>query len=137
MASFGDAFKAARSAGKTTFKWQGKSYHTKTKDEMEKTKKSVPTPTSRPAQNSGPRSSSVDAENAGSGKAGPRLTPQSSSVSDENADRTPVAQAAAPQSQGSGFRRGLRITEEEAKKRRTGIADVAKKLWRGEAADLF
>lgn len=136
MATFGDAFKSARSAGKTTFKWQGKSYHTKTKEEMAKTKKSVPTPTSRPAQNSGPRSSSVDAENAGSGKAGPRPPPKSSSVSAENASR-PVAQSDAPKSQGSGFRRGLRITEDEAKKRRSGIADVAKKLWRGEAADLF
>ena len=48
MASFGDAFKAARSAGKKTFKWQGKTYHTKTKEEMEKTKKSVPVPTPRP-----------------------------------------------------------------------------------------
>ncbi|MFB2563643.1 hypothetical protein [Rhizobium sp. IMFF44] len=50
MSAFGDAFKAARKAGKTTFKFQGKSYHTKTKDEMEKTKKatSVPTPTPRP-----------------------------------------------------------------------------------------
>ena len=48
MASFGEAFKAARSAGKKTFRWQGKTYHTKTKDEMEKTKKSVPVPTPRP-----------------------------------------------------------------------------------------
>lgn len=65
MTSFGEAFKAARTAGKTTFKWQGRAYHTKTKEEMEKTMKSVPTPTPRPATNSGPRSSSVDAENAG------------------------------------------------------------------------
>ncbi len=51
MTSFGDAFKAARTAGKTTFKWQGKSYHTKTKEEMERTKKSqpAPTPTPRPS----------------------------------------------------------------------------------------
>ncbi|MBZ5882541.1 hypothetical protein, partial [Escherichia coli] len=50
MTNFGDAFKAARKAGKTTFKFGGKSYHTKTKDEMSKTKKSasVPTPTPRP-----------------------------------------------------------------------------------------
>lgn len=135
MASFGDAFKAARSAGKTTFKWQGKSYHTKTKDEMAKTKKAIPTPTPRAAQNSGPRSSSVDSENA-KPKPGSTLPPKSSSVSAENASR-PVAQSDAPKSQGSGFRRGLRITEDEAKKRRSGIADVAKKLWRGEAADLF
>ncbi|QIX20601.1 hypothetical protein [Agrobacterium pusense] len=62
MASFGDAFKAARSAGKTTFKWQGKSYHTKTKDEMEKTKKSVPVPAARPTGDEGKRSSSVSGE---------------------------------------------------------------------------
>jgi hypothetical protein len=51
MTSFGDAFKAARKSGKTTFKFGGKSYHTKTKDEMASTKKaaSVPTPTPRPA----------------------------------------------------------------------------------------
>ena len=34
MASFGSAFAAARKAGKKTFVWQGKSYHTKTKEEM-------------------------------------------------------------------------------------------------------
>ncbi len=33
---FGDAFKAARSAGKDKFLWKGKSYHTKTKSELEK-----------------------------------------------------------------------------------------------------
>ena len=31
---FGDAFKAARSAGKDKFLWKGKSYHTKTKSEF-------------------------------------------------------------------------------------------------------
>lgn len=51
MTAFGYAFKAARAAGKTTFKFQGKSYHTKTKDEMAKTKKAVPTPTPRPDTN--------------------------------------------------------------------------------------
>ena len=33
---FGVAFKAARSAGKDKFLWKGKSYHTKTKSELEK-----------------------------------------------------------------------------------------------------
>ena len=33
---FGEAFKAARSAGKDKFLWKGKSYHTKTKSELEK-----------------------------------------------------------------------------------------------------
>lgn len=65
MTAFGEAFKTARAAGKSTFKWQGKLFHTKTKEEMEKTKKSVPTPTPRPVPNSATRSSSVDAENAG------------------------------------------------------------------------
>ena len=36
--SFGEAFKAARAAGKKTFIWNNNSYHTKTKDEMEKAK---------------------------------------------------------------------------------------------------
>ncbi len=54
MTAFGEEFKAARAAGKTTFRWQGKTYHTKTKDEMAKVKakaermKQVPTPTPRP-----------------------------------------------------------------------------------------
>lgn len=47
MASFGEAFKSARSAGKKTFKWQGKTYHTKTKEEMEK--KTAPAPQSKPS----------------------------------------------------------------------------------------
>tara|TARA_R110000737_G_C14269794_1_gene430186 strand:+ start:71 stop:583 length:513 start_codon:yes stop_codon:yes gene_type:complete len=33
---FGEAFKAARVAKKDKFLWKGKSYHTKTKDELEK-----------------------------------------------------------------------------------------------------
>ncbi len=33
---FGKAFKAARAAGKDKFLWKGKSYHTKTKSELEK-----------------------------------------------------------------------------------------------------
>ncbi len=32
---FGTAFKSAKDAGKKTFLWKGKSYHTKTKSEME------------------------------------------------------------------------------------------------------
>jgi len=36
--SFGAAFKAARKAGKQTFKWQGKSYSTATKDDVKKSK---------------------------------------------------------------------------------------------------
>ena len=33
---FGEAFKSARAAGKDKFLWKGKSYHTKTKGELEK-----------------------------------------------------------------------------------------------------
>ena len=33
---FGSAFKSARAAGKDKFLWKGKSYHTKTKAELEK-----------------------------------------------------------------------------------------------------
>ena len=32
---FGEAFKSARAAGKDKFLWKGKSYHTKTKSELE------------------------------------------------------------------------------------------------------
>ena len=32
---FGEAFRAAKNAGKKTFLWKGKSYHTKTKSELE------------------------------------------------------------------------------------------------------
>ncbi|SCW77084.1 hypothetical protein SAMN02927900_04764 [Rhizobium mongolense subsp. loessense] len=63
MPSFGDAFKAARAAGKTTFKFGGKSYHTKTKDEMAKTKKAVPTPTPRP-EKQGPNKPAAAASSA-------------------------------------------------------------------------
>ena len=35
---FGVAFRSAKDAGKKTFLWKGKSYHTKTKSEMEKAK---------------------------------------------------------------------------------------------------
>ena len=34
--AFGSAFKSARAAGKDKFLWKGKSYHTKTKAELEK-----------------------------------------------------------------------------------------------------
>ena len=33
---FGVAFRSAKDAGKKTFLWKGKSYHTKTKDELER-----------------------------------------------------------------------------------------------------
>ncbi|QDP54474.1 MAG: hypothetical protein Unbinned5336contig1001_6 [Prokaryotic dsDNA virus sp.] len=35
--SFGAAFKAAKQAGASHFKWKGKAYTTKTKDELSKT----------------------------------------------------------------------------------------------------
>ena len=40
--TFDEAFAAARKAGKETFTWGGKSYHTKTKEEVEKGKKNLP-----------------------------------------------------------------------------------------------
>jgi hypothetical protein len=54
MASFSKAFSAARTAGKSTFSWSGKSYSTKLKGEKAKasatkTAKSVPVPTPRPS----------------------------------------------------------------------------------------
>ena len=39
--TFGEAFAAARKAGKKTFTWGGKSYHTKTKEEVTEQKRSV------------------------------------------------------------------------------------------------
>ena len=48
MTSFGEAFKAARKAGKTVFSFNGKKYHTKTKDEMVKVTAKVPVPKQRP-----------------------------------------------------------------------------------------
>lgn len=39
MSAFGDAFKAARAAGKKTFTFNGKSYHTRTKEDEAKAKK--------------------------------------------------------------------------------------------------
>lgn len=38
MSAFGDAFKAARAAGKKTFTFNGKSYHTRTKEDEGKAK---------------------------------------------------------------------------------------------------
>ena len=38
MSSFSDAFRAARKAGKQTFTWNGKSYNTKYKEEVENLK---------------------------------------------------------------------------------------------------
>ena len=38
MSAFGDAFKAARAAGKKTFTFNGKSYHTRTKEDEAKAK---------------------------------------------------------------------------------------------------
>ena len=51
MTAFGDAFKAARKAGKKEFTFGGKSYHTKTKEDLATTpakSKKVPVPTPRP-----------------------------------------------------------------------------------------
>jgi hypothetical protein len=36
--TFKEAFRAARNAGKKTFMWEGKSYHTRTKEDMETNK---------------------------------------------------------------------------------------------------
>jgi hypothetical protein len=72
MTSFGDAFKAARKAGKTTFKFGGKSYHTKTKDEMAKTKKAVPTPSPRPEAMKTDAQAAVDSAPKSAPKAAPK-----------------------------------------------------------------
>lgn len=45
MTAFGSAFKAARAAGKKTFKWNGKLYNTKLREE---TRVKTPVPTPRP-----------------------------------------------------------------------------------------
>jgi hypothetical protein len=53
MSSFGNAFSAARKAGKKTFSWNGKSYTTKLASSS-KAPKSVPTPTPRPGTKAAP-----------------------------------------------------------------------------------
>ncbi|QQM14024.1 hypothetical protein [Rhizobium phage vB_RleA_TRX32-1] len=76
MTSFGDAFKAARKAGKTTFKFGGKSYHTKTKDEMAKTKKAVPTPSPRPEAMKTDAQAAVDSAPKSARKAAAKPAPK-------------------------------------------------------------
>lgn len=49
MSAFGDAFKAARAAGKKTFTFNGKSYHTRTKEDEAKAKPDVSKATAGPA----------------------------------------------------------------------------------------
>lgn len=67
MASFGEAFSAARKAGKKTFKWSGKLYTTKTKEEeagggsasastRPKARPSSPRPKARPDSTPAPKS---------------------------------------------------------------------------------
>ncbi len=48
ISKFGQAFQAARKAGKKEFSFNGKKYHTKTKEEMAP-KKQAPIPKQRPA----------------------------------------------------------------------------------------
>jgi hypothetical protein len=52
ISDFGKAFRAARSAGKKEFSWNGKSYHTRTADEEKaaKAKSSAPKAAAKPAQ---------------------------------------------------------------------------------------
>ena len=125
MASFGDAFKAARSAGKTTFKWQGKSYHTKTKDEMEKNKKSVPVPAARPTGDEGKRSSSVSGE-------GKTYRPATSTDAPASASTAPAAEATPPTSTARP-RQGMHNRKKDGRSWR----DVGMKIMRGEALDLL
>lgn len=56
MANFKDAFSSARAAGKSTFKFNGRMYHTKTKEEMEKVKSkaAVPVPADKPRTDTQP-----------------------------------------------------------------------------------
>lgn len=126
MASFGDAFKAARSAGKTTFKWQGKSYHTKTKDEMEKTKKSVPVPAARPTGDEGKRSSSVSGEGKSYKAPAPAAEASASSSAAPSTEATSPASTARP-------RQGMHNRKKSGRSWR----DVGMKIMRGEALDLL
>ncbi len=91
MTSFGDAFKAARKSGKTTFKFGGKSYHTKTKDEMAKSKKAVPTPTARPSRDD----SSTYAGQERKPTPGPQQGPQPAKPVGIASAKSPIGQAAA------------------------------------------
>lgn len=49
MSDFGSAFRQARASGKAVFEWQGKKYHTKTKEEMEAMTRSPAPSASAPA----------------------------------------------------------------------------------------
>lgn len=98
MSAFGDAFKAARSSGKKTFSFNGKLYHTKTKDEMAKTTQkaaaeqtrasSPPVPSSRPDS---PASSSVGSLST----ADARRTPMFSQAAESAQPSSPAGRSSA------------------------------------------
>ena len=97
MSAFGDAFQAARSAGKKTFSFNGKLYHTKTKEEMAKTTQkmatqsrasSAPVPSSRPDN---PASSSVGSLST----ADARRTPMFSQATESAQPSSPAGRSSA------------------------------------------
>lgn len=96
MSKFGDAFKAARASGKKTFKFGGKSYTTKTKEEGGGGSKKTPVPQSKPKQGTG--------SSAKSGSTGQAKTPKPKArpTDGPNARRRPNNSPAGGKGSGTG-----------------------------------
>lgn len=115
MSAFGDAFKAARSAGKSTFTYNGKSYTTQTKEEAQKAS-SAPASSRRPrarpsegASPSGPTSRRRRSNRPRSEASTTAAAPSRGSRG--RTQRTSPSNASAPASRGS---RGRRTTTRAA-----------------------
>lgn len=135
MTSFGDAFKAARKAGKTVFSFNGKKYHTKTKDEMAKVKAKVPVPSPRPdPQTTGSIPKPTPKPDMSIPK--PTAKPAITSTTDRAAGVAAERQISTAINPSRPYLKTSKPDERFAKKKRTW-GEVGMKIWRGEAADLF
>lgn len=112
MTAFGDAFKKARQSGKKTFSFQGKLYHTKTKDELAKGSRSVPVPTPKPKQSLGSTPKSGPSDNTGSArsattgstpKSGPTTKTDSTTTSSTTSSRSSLSIGKGPVTRGTHF----------------------------------
>lgn len=78
MVKFGDAFAAARKAGKKEFTWKGKKYHTKTKEEMAKAPTPAKRTTARPGSASGSTRGSSSSSNSSKARGSASMPKRSS-----------------------------------------------------------
>lgn len=140
MSAFGDAFKAARSAGKSTFTYNGKSYTTQTKEEAQKAS-SAPASSRRPrarpsegASPSGPTSRRRRSNRSRSEASTTAAAPSRGSRG--RTQRTSPSNASAPASRGSrGRRTTTRAAETTTRAAETGAPSTSMRpRARGEEA---